>query len=184
MQTATSTENIYRVTCPLLPVIQVSGEMEWKNSDDSSLINKFSKTECLSKLREAISASKGQHLADYADDTNISRIDVVIEKIDQVEFYIHAKEPMNEIEIENAREDLTGQISDGWGEGFEEYPFNLYSTDFKKEIDISLNFKLDYDHVSPWVKYDATSMRALADIDHFVEKTLNDKACFASRVSN
>lgn len=170
---------IYRFTCPLKAIVDENrngcGWDRVKNDEDiDEPLGLVDKREALEKLRNVVADLDGQELATYCDDENVKAIDVIIVSTQEAQFFVHFSEEPTQAELEAFKEDLSGQLSDGFGEILEQTDLGLevrqdsfYSSSRGDDIEWNVMFGFDYDRVSEPQPYDPNTMFSLDQIEVF-----------------
>lgn len=165
-------EHVYRITCPLETKFNVSRNgCGWEPSDED-YNQHFSDSDCLEALRRVVHQTGGQDLAVHHEqahgvDAPLQRIDTCIADTGRAEFYFRCNRALDEGELESIANRFRSQLSDGWGESFEQQRFDLETNvpDGDDDLEVQLFFEVAYRKMSALQPYDAATMRPLAEVD-------------------
>lgn len=141
------------------------------DTEDDGNLDRFDRHEVLQSLRDSIQDG-GQDLANYSDNPDITQIDVVVASDHSVEFYVHSTVALDIAGLRGLKENLAGQLSDGFGEVFEQRDF-LEASPRYGHTDYKLGFTFDWKGLSEPKPYDSTTMRSLQEIEHLVDRETN-----------
>jgi hypothetical protein len=90
-----------------------------RDHDVDPLFDEYSKGEIKRAIQKAIEDSEGQELAQYCDQPAVKRIDLIPTE-ESVAFYFYTDRELSQPELDALHGDFQGQLSDGYGEGFEQ----------------------------------------------------------------
>lgn len=170
---------IYRFTCPLKPIVDENRNgCGWDHTKDEDEISQamglLDQREALKKIRETVAQLDGQELATHCDDENVLAIDVVSPSIQEAQFFVHFMSQPTPADLEAFKQDLVGQLSDGFGEVLEQTdmglnvsPDSFYASRSGDDVEWNVMFGFDYDRLSGPQAYDPKTMYSLDEIDSF-----------------
>lgn len=167
---------VYQFTCPIDPLVEVNSNgcgWERAQSDDDidAALACFSGQEELKAIKDMLAQTDGQHLAQYMDEPAIKKMDIFMRDSDCAQFYLHCDRALTQEELKAVHDRLRGQLSDGYGESFEQMDFGLEDSHSRRDIDYKLGFSFAYKRLSEACPYDASKMPALDEIKAFVDET-------------
>ena len=101
------------------------GSSETKESEPEKVDNRVRLA-----LRKAIIESlEGEDPSDYLDVDFVTKVKLKnVDDRGQAEYEIHCNKELSKEEMEALKDEWSGQLSDGWGEGFEQSEFYEYET--------------------------------------------------------
>lgn len=89
-------------------------------------------------VKEEMTELGQKGLAQYLDEPLKSIIDSIIVTVTEsgADTIVKAKRELSDQEIEMLKDEIEGQFSDGWGEGFEQREIDEYTEEYEEEIEV------------------------------------------------
>lgn len=147
----------YRVRCPIVevPYINHNG-CGWERDTENEAQCSWSDNDRYEAISRVMVETRAQSLAQYSHHPQVSRMDLVLHHdASAIDVYVAIEGNCDPATLDAIRADIQGQMSDGWGEGFEQKNFDLKSGDEK------LEFAIDYSRIGAMEPYDPQSMPSL-----------------------
>lgn len=162
--------NVYQLTTSLLAKFDINRDgAGWEQDpEQDDHLSLFDRHEVLRSIRDNLKIG-GQALGLHSRLAEVTQIDIVADIEHNVEFYVHTSKPLDAKRLVELKEDLAGQLSDGYGETFEQRDF-LEASPRHGRTDYKLGFSFDWKNLSPATPYDPTTMRSLPEIEHIVDR--------------
>ncbi len=131
---AKEAEILYRFKSPI--IVNFSDETSFK-AETEPLTQCSEYEAAISEAVDSDMSEMGHRgLAQYLDEPLNSKIDrIVVEVVNKVAVTsVTAFEELSSQEIEDLKEYIEGQFSDGWGEGFEQNPVESFQSEYDEEV--------------------------------------------------
>lgn len=156
---------VYEATCPVICKVSESRNGAGYESPFDGLATDYvDEDRVIAALRERAVFVGSADLHRHTRAIRLERIEVAFDAPDLATFRFHSSVPLSPTELRAIRDDFAGQLSDGWGEVFEQA--NLLTADASAEFDdedvrVGLAFSFERHRLTTPSSVSATRMEAL-----------------------